>query len=125
MISLAGITLPDDMVIEDLFSWDPLVGSHKHTMGGRLCVYHTVVSNGRPINLVATRESGWIRRSVYDQLYQLTLAPQIMPLVYEDRTFNVLFRFGDKPVLDFSLILPRPNDEPTDYLYGTIKLLEV
>ena len=125
MISLAGITLPDDMVIENLFSWQPLSGSVKRTMGGRVCIYHSVLSEGRPINLVATRESGWIRRSTYDQLYQLTLSPQVMALVYDARSYSVVFRFGDEPVLDFNLLIPRPNDEATDYLIGTIKLLEV
>lgn len=124
-ITLGGITLSNDMVIDNKFSWQPFVGSSFQTMGGRFCYYSTVLHNGRPIDLIATQESGWITYTVYKQVEALIDISNIIVLDYNGDMYNVLFRFDDPPVLDFTPLVNRANLQDTDYMYGTIKLMEV
>ena len=124
-ITLGGISLSDHMVIENKFSWQPFSGSSFQTMGGRFCYYATVLQSGRPIDLISTQESGWITYATYKQVETLIDTTNVIVLDYSGDIYNVLFRFDDFPVLDFSPLVNRANLQDTDYMYGTIKLVEV
>jgi len=124
-ITLGGIALSNEMVIENNFSWEPFSGFITRTLGGRICYYAVEATAGKPINLVATRESGWITYATYKQLKSLIEVNSPITLVYGNTSYEVIFRFNDPPVLDFKPLINRNNLGDDDYMYGTIKLLEV
>ena len=124
-VSLGGITLSDDMVIDNYFSYEPFSGYITRTLGGRVCYYATEGTVGKPINLIATKESGWITYATYKQLKGLINVNNPITLAYGSSNYTVIFRFNDPPVLDFTPLLNRSNLEDDDYMYGIIKLLEV
>ena len=124
-VILGGVILSDDMVIDNNFSWEPFSGSITRTLGGRVCYYAVEGTGGKPIDLVATKESGWITYATYKQLKGLIDVNTPLILIYGSDSYNVIFRFDNPPVLDFKPLLNRSNLEDNDYMYGTIKLLEV
>lgn len=124
-VILGGVILSNDMVIENNFSFEPFSGYITRTLGGRICYYATKGTAGKPINLVSTRESGWITYATYKQLKNLIDVNNPITLIYGNNSYEVIFRFNDPPVLDFKPLVNRNNLEDDDYMYGTIKLLEV
>ena len=123
-IKLNGITLPSDMVLENLHSSSPITASAEKALDGSDVLF--LQSDGRALDLVATENSGWIDLATIKQLEGLVANMQgEMLLEYFGQTFTVRFRYEDAPVLEFTPLIARPNEADTDLFYGTIKLKEV
>ena len=126
MKSLGNVVLPDDLYWSNRYDWTPVQMVRKFTLGGNQYVYTKSVYAGRPFDLVATRERGWIPYSTLTQLYELSLVDNVLVLVWDSLTFNVMWRFDDPPVLDVEPLESSTVTFADDSLFiGTIKLLQV
>ena len=61
-IGLGGVSLPDDMWIENRFAEHGVAGTFRRTIGGRLLRYETTVTGGAP-GLASTLYRSILRRS--------------------------------------------------------------
>lgn len=125
MITLGGITLPEDMLITNLYAASKIDCTTRKTLGGRTVVYEAAAVGNLPIDLESSSDSGWITKSVLDQVVALVVPGATYTLSYEGRSFTVRFRNEDSPALEFTPLIPRPNAEAGDYFYGVIKLATV
>lgn len=122
-ISLGGITLSDDMQLEELYQQQIIAGSRRRTLGGRLVRYATSLTAGIALDLVASDDSGWITLATLDQIIALQAVNEAHELIYESDTFLVGFRYDEPPVIDFRPLIPRPNLASDDWMIGIIKLV--
>jgi hypothetical protein len=132
------IDLPGDMVFENEFDWSDIKGSNDRTLGGTLIIWTNTVFKGRPIDLVATDNRGWISRSTIEKLYTAVQAMSTMELKLtftrrlkstgepETVTYNVMWRYNEPPVMEVRpLIASRVELVDGDYYTGTLKFVEV
>lgn len=129
------IILPSDLTWENEFDWSSVVGSTERTLGGTQVIWTNPIQKGRPIDLVASENKGWIPRSTVELLYSALsiMTPMELVLTYSDIsmpgnpfTYNVAFRYHDPPPVEVRpLITSRVEFDDTDYYTGTIKLMEV
>ncbi len=99
MTTLAGITLPDDLIWQDEFDWLPVEQGMTRTLGGKQVLQHRPLIKGRPITLVGGERFGWITRDSLSQLYNLAATVNDLTLLLNDgRSFSVQFRYNDTPI---------------------------
>jgi len=130
MIKLGELELPKGMVWEGELNWTPVQSETERTLGGRLVVWEDQVLGGRPVDLVAYENQGWLTREQVKALRQMASEPgATYTLLYgpdgEEQSLIVRFRHEDPPVLEMEPLLPRSNAQDGDYYYGRIKLVEV
>ena len=124
-IVLDGITLPD-LVWDNEFDWSPVSSAAERTIGGGLVVWETPRQTGRPIDLAAAENSGWITRAQVKALKQRADQPGWTGiLVYGSEQFRVRFRNEDAPAIDVEPVRPMVDPVDEDVYHGRIKLMEV
>lgn len=117
-ITLAGITLPDDLEWSDQDGWCPVAQETTFTLAGRPVFWSMALAGGRPITLELTVEHAWISDSQRVGLQNLaSQAAATFDLVYHGTTYPVIFRHHDPPALALQPIAPGMNQ-----YVGTIKL---
>lgn len=110
----------------DRFTYSPVGQTHQRTLGGQLVTFEASLVAGRNITLQATQDQGWLTKKQVDDLKAIAdTVGNTYSFVYDVDTFTVIFDHSNGPAVDFSLLVPRPNVEDTDYMSGTIKLLTV
>jgi hypothetical protein len=125
-ITLGGVQLPDNMILEDELNWTGVAASSEMTLGGEPVIWEDAVAGGRPIDLVAYEDMGWLTRDQVLAVRALASTPGwVGTLSYEGATYRVRFRHEDPPAIDVEPLIPRPNPDSGDYYYGRIKLMEV
>ncbi|RPI56439.1 MAG: hypothetical protein EHM49_00155 [Deltaproteobacteria bacterium] len=125
MITLGGITLPNDMYIVPAHGWTGVVAEVERSLGSSLIIWENNIQGGEVFDLVCTASMGWISYSVLMQIKALaSVAKATYTLVYRTETFTVRFRSEDPPVLDIEPIIPRKErtDDSHSYFFGKIKL---
>lgn len=123
---LQGVTLPDDLIWENQFHWSPIRMFRRYTLGGTQMVYTQSVSGGRPFDLVATEETGWLTYSMVTQLFDLSMYDTVMTLDWEGTTYNVMWRFDDPPVIDVTPLDASTVTYTSNTLFiGRLKLIGV
>ena len=117
------ITLPDDLVWTDEFSWSPVEQNVEYSLSGALVVQEGRKLKGRSITLTGYEDSAWIKRSVVKQLYTLSSSPaKVMTLNFHGETFSVMFR---RPAFEVVELLNQSNPGDNDYYSITLYLIEV
>lgn len=125
MISLNGIELNNNMVWVERFAAPEVVSSLKYTMGGRPIV-QIGATRKKDITLAGKEDSGWLVKSVVDQLIELIDDPlATYELIFGTETHIVSFRFDEHPVVDMKPLVPRVLHVSTDLFYGILKLRRV
>lgn len=103
-LTLATVTLPDDLTWSDEFEWTPVAAADTRTLGGLLVREESALIAGRPITLTGSEQHGWITRTQLLALYALAApagATHLLTLP-DARTFNVAFR---RPALTAAPVL--------------------
>lgn len=124
-INLDALVLPDDLQWTDQYTWSPVVQSLDFSLTGAPIIQEAKKTKGREITLVGGEESGWVLKSVLDQLQaKADTADLTMVLDYWGATYNVMFRRDSSPIEarqigDFS------NPQNDDYYSLTLRLIEV
>lgn len=126
MINLQGIILPNSLQWTDEYQSDPVSQSVKRTLAGSIVVYHGVNRNGRPISLESTVDSGWMKKSVVDQVKLISLvAGGVYSLTIRGVTYNVMFRHHERNAFEATPIIPSNVPVADDYYLVKIRLMTV
>lgn len=124
MITLDGVALPIDLVWKDKLKWQSVAMTSLNTLGGNLVVFTQQLLNGRPITLEATESTGWIEKSVVDELVSRSNVPgALYVLTIGADTFNVMFRHTEPPALDLEPLVE--GYEPSIYYKGVLKFITI
>jgi hypothetical protein len=124
-ITLDAVTLPDDLIWTDEFTWSPINSAEKYTLTGALIIESGTKLKGRPITLDGDDGAAWIDRATLLALNALVTANAIMTLTTNDgASYQVVFDnksnpLQAKPVIDYNLPIS------ADFYTLNIKLMEV
>lgn len=131
--TLAGVTLPGDLLWQDEFAWSAVRQVYTPTLLGGLIVEQSSMLTGRPITLISQQLAGAfvapVTRATVEALRALDVTPRsAMTLTSPDdptRTFSVLFRHTDGVAI---LATPIDFEAPaaaSDLYQLTLKLMQV
>jgi len=122
-IVLDGTTLPDDLIWVDEYDWTPVQQSVGYTLSGALLVQTGAKLAGRPITLSGGADHGWALRSLIDTLQgKLSIATAMTLILHDARSFDVLWRHGDKP-LEAKPVTDYSDPGTTDPYVLTLRLM--
>jgi len=123
MITLAGITINDNMYLSGLENSPAVAYSQKRTIGGTSVVSAVPISGGRQLTL-GTQQGKSIQgiwcKSVLDQLKSIESLALPVDLNYRGVSYQVLITGSD-----VEPFIVREAESPTKSFIGTINLLEV
>jgi len=122
MIKISTLELPPEMIWIDRYKWQSVAQSSVNTLGGKIIVQSLQVLQGRPITLQANESQGWLTLSQVTSL--ITLAETITSgyaFEYHGATFTVLFNHISSSAVEMQPFVD--GEEPSDFHFGTIKLI--
>lgn len=124
MISLNGITLPDDLYIDE-FDDMAYRQSVRYTLGGKPIIETQSLLNGVEIVVFGEEDSGWIKYSVLQALKDDVRSNynNVLQLIFNTKQYNVMYAMP-KP-LDFTPLIQKPTYNDNDYFYGSINLIKI
>jgi len=126
-ITLDSLTIPYDFLWLDEFAYTGVQMSARYSLGGIQHIEHSAIADGaaRPITLGGP--DAWIERADLVILRSWAAVPgKTMTLTLHDgRSFSVMFRHWDAPVIEAESIKNVANPEDTDYYMATLKLVTV
>jgi hypothetical protein len=130
--TLAGVTLPGDLLWQDEFRWSAVRQVYTPTLQGGLIIEQSQMQTGRPITLVSQTLDKFVAtvtRATVDALRALDVTPRsAMTLTSPDspaRTFSVVFRHADGAAIEAAPIdfaAPAADD---DLFLLTLRLIQV
>ena len=120
------LTLPDDLLWADEFTWQPVEQRTEYSITGALLVQSGVRVAGRPITLAAEdAASGWFLRSMLDQIKTWAAVPEAeFTLAYRGANHTVIWRHQDTAV-DASPVVFYNDVQSSDFYRATLRFLEV
>ena len=124
MISLNGITLPEDLYLNEFsdMAFDQKV---RFTVGGKPIVHTRDNMNGQAISVTGNEDSGWIKYSVLINLKNDVKINynNVLQLIFNDKNYNVVYAMPTP--LEFEPLIEKPSYNDDDYFYGSINLIRV
>ena len=119
MNQLNNLTLPDDLVWTDEFTWQPVGQNQERTLTGGLGIEEKVKVGGRPITL-----TGVAKRSLIMALYTLSTQTGTLTLQFNNQIYTVRFRHIDTGV-EASAFYELADPSDSHYYNLTLRFLEV
>ena len=124
-ITLDAITLPEDLIWTDEFSWQQVKQKKQYTLTGALIIQSGKKLKGRPITLKGDEKSAWITRSTLVALNnKIALMAEMTLTMNDGATYNVIFNAESNPI-DAQPIIDFNNPDDADFYSLTLKLMEV
>lgn len=124
MISLDTFTLPADLWWEDETEWTPVEQSVEYSTTGALLIDLATKQAGRPITLTGEDDKAWTTRATVLALQALAAVPgKEMTLMIADRSFQVIFRQGEKPIEAEPVFRTNPPADDHKYIIKTLRFL--
>ena len=95
-----SLTLPNDLLWDDEFSYTPIVQQERFSLTGAQVIEEGKKLSGRKISLIATSDQySWVSKTIMDDLLALVNRSVLMTLTLPDtRVFTVRFRHNDTPI---------------------------
>ena len=125
-ITLGTVTLPDDLEWTDEFDWTPVEDAIDTALSGSLIIHTGSRAKGRPVTLEGNTEQAWISRETMLGVKALADSPpSALVLDYHGRTFNVRFRYQDKPYTSRPVLFRSGEPDLADWYTVIIRLMEV
>lgn len=124
----ATITLPDDLMWTDEFTWQPVEQSERYTIAGALIVQAASKLAGRTITLEGGRNFGWMQRGDVLTLQSWRAQPGLqMTLAFRGEAPRTVVFDHKRTSLEAPLVPANEYSDPinTDWCIPTIRLLEV
>jgi len=126
MITLDSLTLPDELVWIDEFSWNKIRSNEKLSLSGVRNIFESKLPSfsGRPISLYG--EYAWMSRDNLITLHSWAdeLDKNMILTMHDSRTYNVKFRHVDLPVIEYEPVINTSYPD-NDTLYNISIKLEV
>jgi hypothetical protein len=125
-ITLDAITLPEDLIWIDEYSWTSVVQNQRRALSGALIIQENTQIAGRPITLTGDSDSAWITKTTLDAIKAKNDTADLdMTLDYHNTTYTVRFDRSSGSPLEVSQIFPLSNPQ-ADHIYSiTLKLITV
>jgi len=122
--TLDSITLPSELNWVDEHDWQPVQQNFTRSLGGRLFVQKRSVIKGRPITLASYTEPEWIDKATLDQLMSLAELGQVMTLLLNSVSYQVMFDYSANPI-EASPVKDFVTQSPESFYTIVIKLVTV
>jgi len=119
------LTLPDDLLWTDEFTWSAVEQSVERSLTGALIVNAGVRTGGQPLTLKSPDDqSGWFRGVQIAQLQAWAAAPlQEMTLLFRGVSRPVMFRHQDT-ALEVAPVVFYTDPIPDDFYTATLRLMD-
>ena len=120
------LTLPDDMLWTDEFTWQSVEQRSEYSITGALIVEASAKQSGRPITLEGT-DSRYVSGAGVAQLHAWSQTPgQQLTLTLRGVARSVIFRHHDAPAFSAREIFGRvPTLDASQSYEITLKLMEI
>ena len=124
------LTLPDDLLWSDEYTWTPAVASVSYLITGALLIQSAVRQSGRHITVVGAPDMAWVQRSTVERLRQWAALAAAetsgrFVLRFKDaREFTVVFRHSDTAI-DAEPVKGLPAQSDADYYRLILRFLEI
>jgi hypothetical protein len=132
MITLADdtitVTLPDDILWADEFTWSPVQQTVDHTLTGALVLQVAERQAGRPVTLQSGRGPYFacIERADLDKLLAWAFEPgQELTLTIRGAPRAVVFRHQDGQVIEAEMLMYHAAPVDSTLYAVTVRLMEV
>ncbi|MBF0193482.1 MAG: hypothetical protein HQL71_02950 [Magnetococcales bacterium] len=117
MKKLGNLILPDSLQWIDRHITSPVNQTFTQTLAGTPVVFSSKVT-GHSITLAATGDTTWLDLAAADQLKEMAdQQGAVFTLIWEELSFNVIFRHHEPPALSLTPLWPNHNQ-----FTGTISL---
>lgn len=125
-ISLGGLVLSDDLIIENIYNAASIGQSENITIGGSPVVHSDPQSGGRNFllttHMLNGHHVGTFTTAQLDTLKAHETSGSEIVFIYETQTFNIKIKAGG---FNVKPLLPKANQSATDLHVGSITLIEV
>lgn len=125
-IQLGALALREGMLWVEEFAYTGIVQSIKPTLGGTPVLFTATESGPLVLTLRSEADQGW---QTYAQVKTLLAMAKVVDGVYlltmGGRSYSVMFRHYDPPVIEAEPIIPRTAYQDTDYFTVTLKLISI
>lgn len=119
------ITLPDDLLWQDEFAWQPVQQATQYSLTGALIIESAAKQAGRTITLQGGDEFGWLPRSTLLALQTAaTLPGQEFTLTLRGSPYTVVFDHARTPIEAAPAVDYSTPDAADPYIV-TLRFLEV
>lgn len=119
------ITLPEDMLWPDEYSWRAVEQRQQYTITGALIVEAAARLSGRPMTLAAGESYAWMPRSTLDTLRAWSLLPgQSFTLLYRGVSYLVAFDH-EQGAIDARQIIDYSDPDASDDYAATLRFIQV
>ncbi|MBF0182791.1 MAG: hypothetical protein HQM06_00175 [Magnetococcales bacterium] len=119
MKQLGELLLPESLQWVDRYAYAPVQQTMTHTLAGVTVCFHTALTTGQPVTLLAEENLTWLDEATVASLMAMAAqAGATFPLHWEGILLRVLFRHHDAPALNLRPLWPHH-----DHYIGTIKLI--
>lgn len=124
MITIGNLILPPELIWVDRFKWSGVYQGSSTTLGGKTIIQSIAAQNGRPITLSASASQGWLTLAQVEALINLSVIPEAHYLFeYHGFSANIVFAHHTPPAVDMEPFVN--GEEPSDFHFGTIKLITI
>lgn len=124
------LTLPDDLLWSDEYTWTPAVASVSYLITGALLIQSAVRQSGRHITLVGAPDMAWVTRATVEQLRTWAAAPvgetsgRFTLTLKDQSAFTVAFRQAETPI-EAEPVKGIPAQSDSDFYRLTLRFMEV
>jgi hypothetical protein len=125
--TLGGVTIASSIVWTDKFQYSGIAQQTTRTLGGRLVVYRSALTGGRPITLESLEDQGCVPLAVVAQLQALSAAlGAVYTLEIGGESYQVSFRHEEPPAFSATpAVISRSVPLEGDLFRVSIKLYTV
>lgn len=119
--TLGTVTLPDQVVWEDMLDWSAVASQVERTLSGGLAIFTQPRNMGRPVTLRIKEGVAWLDQAQVDSI--MSMASQLgatFIFIYQSQRHNVRFAHHGQQAVQLAPIRPQASQYT-----GTIKLITV
>ncbi|QNJ59183.1 hypothetical protein [Vibrio phage vB_ValS_PJ32] len=125
-LELGAIELNPNMQIPQLNQSDKIAMTTRPTLAGGVAVFQKPILRGQKLQLIATRDQGWVSKENRDKLLeQAAKVNNILVLTAGSNVFRVMFDHTQGAAVSLEPLINRIEPLKGDYFTGTINLIIV
>lgn len=127
MITLEGLTLPDECVWLDEFDWSEVKATTKRTIQGKFIVQEAKVPSDAGRNITLASDDAWILRTDVQTLQTMSNDPgrQLLLSMHDGRTFLCRFRHWEESPFSAELLINTAYPDNETHYKLTLRLAVV